>query len=72
MKTFTDEELAAMPLHEAQSSLGNEIYEAAALVERLECVKAKDGGKRIQGNGHHIRQAIAGFASELLEQRWNP
>lgn len=60
----TKEELKEMSLEEAQRQLGNQIYAAAALIEKLE-----QAGK-VSGNGHHARQKIAQFAGEDLAKRW--
>jgi len=53
-----------LTLEEAESELGNDVYAATELIERLE------GAGLIDGNGHHIRQQISRFATELMKQRW--
>ena len=55
---------ADMTLSDAQNELGNRVYEAAMLLERLE-----DAG-RINGNGHHVARKIAVYAVDLLTERW--
>jgi predicted DNA-binding protein (UPF0251 family) len=61
---FTDEELDAMTLEDAESYLSTAVYMAAGLIERLE------GRKKVWGNGHHARQKIAQAAVEDLRSRW--
>lgn len=63
-RKITKDELKAMSLEEAQRRLGNLVYEAAGLIEKLEQV-----GKAM-GNGHHARQKIAQFAQDDLAKRW--
>lgn len=70
MKTYTDEQLQAMTLEDAIAEIGNRVYEATRLIECLEFCKANDGGKRIRGNGHHLRQEIAEFAKKLLKEHF--
>ena len=70
MRKFSDEQLQSMQLDEAKVELSNRIYEAARLIEMLEYCRAEDGGKRIRGNGHHMRQQIAEYATDLLSERW--
>lgn len=53
-----------MTLQEAVAEIGNAVYAATDLYERLE------GAGLINGNGHHMRQKVADFAQELLRQRW--
>lgn len=53
-----------MDLETAKSVLGNNVYEAAGLIEELEL-----SGK-VAGNGHHFRQEVAAFAQDLLERSW--
>lgn len=55
---------ATMAKDEAASRLSNLVYEATELFERLE------GAGLIRGNGHHMRQKVAKFATDLLEERW--
>lgn len=64
MKNYTDKELAEMTFSEAETALSNSIYEASALIERLQYA-----GK-ISGNGHHARQAIVKHAVAELFMRW--
>lgn len=64
MMNFTDEELLRMPLEKAKTELSNRIYDTARIIELL-------GGKgKVRGNGHHIRQNIAAYAENLLEEKW--
>ena len=70
MKNYTDEQLQSMTLEAASAEIGNRVYAATGLIEQLEFRKAKDGGKRIRGNGHHIRQEIAAFAVKLIKYQW--
>ena len=44
--------------------LSNAIYRAAIYFEKLE----HEG--KVQGNGHHMAQAVCEFAEKLLEDRW--
>ena len=62
--------LEAMSLKDAQVELSNNLYEAARIIEELEYTKNSKGDKKVQGNGHHIRQRIAAFGEELLAERW--
>ena len=48
----------------AVNEIENIIYTATSLIERLE------GAGKIYGNGHHIRQRIAGFAVQQIEKNW--
>ncbi len=48
----------------ASAELGSAVYAAAILLERLE-----DAGK-VRGNGHHMAQSVAAFATGLLAERW--
>ena len=57
-------ELKSMSLERAQTLLSNAVYDAAALIEKLE-----QAGKA-RGNGHHARQRIAKLACEDLASRW--
>lgn len=70
MKNYTDEQLQSMSLDDASAEISNSVYEETRLIESLEFCKAKDGCKRIRGNGHHIRQEIAEFAVKLLKDNW--
>jgi hypothetical protein len=49
---------------EAECEIGNLVYEATYLLERL-----ADAGI-IRGNGHHIRQEAAKRVLDLLKERW--
>jgi hypothetical protein len=69
MRTYTQEEIEQMDLETAQAELSNNLYEASRLIEQLEYTKNKEGNKRISGNGHHIRQQIAKFGTDLLAER---
>ena len=62
--------LEAMSLKDAQVELSNALYAASKLIEELEYTKNSKGAKKVQGNGHHIRQRIAAFGEELLAERW--
>ena len=70
MKTYSDKELQSMSLDDASAIVINQVYKATRIIEELEYCKSNDGGKRIRGNGHHIRQEIAAFAANLLKDRW--
>lgn len=70
MKNYSDEELQSMSLADASAKISNRVYAATGLIEQLEYCKSKDGGKRIRGNGHHLRQEIAAFAAKLLKENW--
>lgn len=48
----------------AVNRISNLVYEATALFERLE------GAGLVRGNGHHMRQKVAAFAQEMVEERW--
>jgi hypothetical protein len=48
----------------AVARIGNLVYEATALFERLE------GADLVWGNGHHARQKIAAFAQHMIAERW--
>lgn len=48
----------------AEAELSNAIYAAARLLEDLEHAGL------VHGNGHHMRQAVAESAVELLRERW--
>lgn len=56
--------LEKMDLETAKAEISNKIYDASILFEQLEY-----RGK-VYGNGHHIRQKIATYASKLMEERW--
>ena len=62
-KSMSDD-LKTISLEDAQHRLGNLVYEAASLVEKLE------QAGRVLGNGHHARQKIAQFAKDDLARRW--
>lgn len=70
MRNFTDNELQNMSLDEAKAEVIKRIYDASGLIERFEYCRATDGGKRLSGNGHHMRQDIAEFAAKIFEERW--
>ena len=65
-----DDELQNMTLIAAETELRKRVYGATRIIEELEYKKSSDGGKRIRGNGHHLRQDIAEFAVKLLRERW--
>ena len=53
-----------MSLDDAKKAIYSNIYDAAALLEKLEqCGKC-------HGNGHHARQALAEEAVKQIEDRW--
>jgi hypothetical protein len=62
--------LQAVTLEDASAEISKLVYESTRLIECLEFCKANDGGKRIRGNGHHLRQEIAEFAVKLLKEQW--
>ena len=62
MRTFTDEQIAAMTFEEAEAELKNRVYEAAIFLEWLESAGL------VSGNGHHAAQEIARAAAVLLRQ----
>jgi hypothetical protein len=64
MRDLTVEQLKTMDKDQIRVEIGNRIYEAAILFERLESAGA------IRGNGHHIAQAIALHAQEVFDERW--
>ena len=70
MKIYTEAELENMDLETAKAELSNNLYAASKLIEQLEYTRSPTGNKRIYGNGHHIRQAISKFGTDLLEERW--
>ncbi|KKN43549.1 hypothetical protein LCGC14_0701960 [marine sediment metagenome] len=53
-----------MSFDEARARISNAVYEATALLERLE------GAGLVFGNCHHVRQHIAGEAVKMLKERW--
>lgn len=63
-RQFTDEQLAAMSLAEAECELSNRVYKAAIFFEHLE------GKGKVRGNGHHMAQEICRQACEMLRGRW--
>lgn len=63
-RQFTDEQLAAMELAEAENELSNRVYKAAIFFEHLE------GQNKVWGNGHHMAQNIAELAVNILKGRW--
>lgn len=63
-KAYTLDDAKAMSLDDAKRAIERNIYEAAALLEKLEqCGKC-------YGNGHHARQKLATLAAEEIESRW--
>ena len=64
MRKFTDKELLDMTKEEACNEISNEVYEASRLIETMECCR------KVQANGHVLRQKIAQFASDLMDSRW--
>ena len=62
---LTMDEIKAMDFDHARLELGNAVYEAAILCERLE-----DAGK-LHGNGHHQAQNVARMACNQLAKVWN-
>ena len=66
MNTFWEQEkqrLAALDKTKAETEVFQLVYDATAMIERLESVG------RITGNGHHIRQDIAKYAADKLAER---
>lgn len=62
-----------MSFRDAEAELINAIYEASAIVERLEYADTQPGkfySGKVTGNGHHKRQRIAAFAAAVLRQSW--
>ena len=53
-----------MTLKDAETELSAQVYKATAILEQLESAGL------ILGNGHHMRQALAENAVELLRKRW--
>jgi phosphotransacetylase len=53
-----------MTLEEAQAKIQNEVYAATLILEKLEVAGL------VTGNGHHMRQKVAAFASEMVKERW--
>jgi hypothetical protein len=51
-------------LEQEASKLASAIYQAARPLEDLEMQGL------VLGNGHHMRQQIAKFATDLLRERW--
>lgn len=68
MKTYT--QLQSMTLEDACAEISKRVYEATRFIEYLEFCEANDGGKRIRGNGHHLRQQIAELSVKLLKDNW--
>lgn len=64
MREYTSEELKAMTLREVQVEISNRVYACTGFLEDLE------HAKKIFGNGHHMRQIVAKYAEDLIEQRW--
>jgi hypothetical protein len=64
--TILDPQAAVPPpdLDSEAAALSNAIYAAAAPLEDLERAGA------VSGNGHHMRQEVAGFAVAMLRKRW--
>jgi len=54
-----------MDLAKAETDLTNNVYEAVKLLEQLQFEN------KLDGNGHHARQAIAQFAVAELRARWH-
>lgn len=61
---ISDADINRMDLGEASSEIGNLVYEATYLFEKLEHRGV------LSGNGHHMRQQIAEEAGKLLRERW--
>jgi hypothetical protein len=53
-----------MTMKEAEAKISNDVYKATLLIEQLE------GAGLILGDGHHMRQAVAAFAANLVRERW--
>ena len=58
------QELKSMSKREAQKAIANDVYASCALLEHL-----ADVGN-LKGGGHHMRQKVAAFASDLMGERW--
>ena len=64
MRNLTILQIENMDLEAARAEISSRVYEAALLLERLE-----DVGK-VRGNGHHMAQALAAQAADLVAERW--
>lgn len=58
---FDDDQLT---LEQAENELQKAVYEATAILEKLE------RAGQVSGNGHHARQKLAQMAVEELRSRW--
>lgn len=68
MKTFTDEEIAAMTKAEAEKLIFDAIFEATSLIAQLE-----QAGKLYQVTmGLPTRHYIATYAELEMGKRWKP
>ena len=56
--------LEEMTLKDAQTEISNKVYEVCLLYEAFEHL-----GK-VRGNGHHMAQYVATYASDLMEKQW--
>jgi L-arabinose isomerase len=61
---LNQEELAEVEHDKIEAEVGNIIYKAALIFERLENAGV------IAGNGHHMAQQCATHATAMLEGRW--
>lgn len=61
---YTTEEAKEMSKETARAEISNAVYEACSLFERLE------GCGKVIGNGHHIRQQISKFATDVFDKRY--
>jgi hypothetical protein len=59
-----DEYLDKLTKENAKAEIENRVYEVCLLYEELE------GKGKVRGNGHHMAQKVAKFASDLMEERW--
>ena len=58
------ERLKEISCDDFANEMSNHIYLATGKIEVMEHLN------KIRGSGHHIRQEIAGFVSNLIKERW--
>lgn len=51
-------------MEEFEAEISRSVYKATELLERLEIAGF------LVGNGHHMRQAVAKFATDMIRDRW--
>lgn len=61
---YEKEYLKNSDLDQFAADIGNDVYAASSLLERLECAG------RIHGSGHCLRQELARYAGELLRKNF--